>query len=345
MMMKAVVLEKPYCLNVKEIPIPKVADDEILIKVGACGICGSDVHAYEGHHFMVTYPRVMGHEFAGVVYEIGSAVKDLKPGDKVCAETNKPCGECYLCKNGMARLCKNKIVNGFNENGGLAEYAKIPAVNAILLPDNVSIDDAALAQPMGVGYHALHDRTTIKEGDFVVIIGAGAVGLGAMIVAKNLGARVLVTDLVDFRLEAAMKMGVDYVVNTSKENITEKVMQLTNNVGADCVVECVGGGQKNTLAQAVEVSKCHGVILILGTFSNQEIAINVNGIRAKEIDLRGSHGQYGTYRHCIDIVSSGNANLRPMFTHEFKLDDIEKAFTLLLNRDNTVLKILIKPNL
>jgi L-iditol 2-dehydrogenase len=341
--MKAAVLSKPYKIGIKNVPIPQIGENEVLIKVEACGICGSDVHAYEGNHFMVTYPRVLGHEFAGIIVETGPKVKDLKAGDRVCAETNIPCGECYLCKNGNARLCKNKLVNGFNLDGGLAQYAKIPEQNAVLLPANVTTEDAALAQPIGVGYHAIMDRTQLKSGNYIAVFGAGAIGLGVMVVAKSVGAKVIMIDLLDHKLQVSLVMGADYIVCPGEEDLQQRVMEITNGVGVDYVFECVGGGQSTTIQQAVDIVKCSGSIVVVGTFAHKEMAVNINGIRAKEIDLKGSHGQYGTYEHCIDLVGNGKANVRPMYTHELRLKDIEVGIKMIKEHKDGIIKALIKP--
>ena len=170
--MKAVVMEKPFELRVKELPTPKAKPGQVVIKVHACGICGSDVHGYEGKHFQFTYPRVMGHEFGGFIHEIGDGVSGVRIGDRVCAETNQPCKRCYLCAHGMPGLCQNRVTNGFDVDGGLAEYVAIPAENIVPVPEDMDLDSAVLAQPFGVSYHALHDRAAVKPGDTVLVIGA-----------------------------------------------------------------------------------------------------------------------------------------------------------------------------
>lgn len=343
--MKAVVMERPFALVVKELPAPKAGAREVVIKVHACGICGSDVHGYEGKHFQFTYPRVMGHEFGGTVYEVGSEVANVRVGDRVCAETNQPCKTCYLCTHGMPGLCQNRVTNGFDVDGGLAEYVAIPAENVVPVPDDMDLDTAVLAQPFGVSYHALHDRVAVKPGDTVLVIGAGGVGIGAMVVAKCMGARVVISDLVDYRLETALKMGADYAVNSGREDLAAKVKEITDGVGADVVLECVGGSQCRTLEQAVNAVRFRGVVVTMGTFSGPEVTMNPNLIRWHEIDFRGSQGQYGAYAPTLELLHSKHFNIKPMCTHVFHLDEAQKAFDLLRHPgpEDKVIKVLMKP--
>ena len=343
--MKAVVMEKPFELRIKDLPVPVPGPEEVLIHVGACGICGSDVHGYEGKHFQFTYPRVMGHEFGGTVVQVGGAVTTVHVGDRVCAETNQPCGTCYLCRHGMGGLCQNRKTNGFDIDGGLAEYVKIPAVNVVPVPDDMDLDTAVLIQPFGVSYHALHDRVQLKKGDLVVVLGAGGVGLGAQVVAKCMGARTLVTDVTDYRLDVALKMGADYVVNTAKEDLKEKIDQITDGVGADFVLECVGGSQCKTLEQALNVVKFRGTVITMGTFSSPEVTMNPNLIRWHEINFCGSQGQYGAYGPVLQLIHSQKADITPMHTHTFPLERAQEAFDLLRHPapEDHAIKILIKP--
>lgn len=343
--MKAAVMEQPFELAIKELPIPVPGPDEVLIQVAACGICGSDVHGYEGKHFQFTYPRVMGHEFGGVVVQVGSQVTQVRVGDRVCAETNQPCGQCYLCQHGMAGLCQNRKTNGFDIDGGLAEYVAIPAVNTVPVPDDMDLDTAVLTQPFGVSYHALHDRVNLRQNDLVVILGAGGVGLGAQVVAKCMGARTLVTDLSDYRLETARKMGADFTVNTGKEDLAAVVREITGGIGADLVLECVGGNQCKTLEQAVNIVKFRGTVITMGTFSSSEVIMNPNLIRWHEINFCGSQGQYGAYAPVLNLIYQHKPDLSLMHTHTFPLSRTQEAFDLLRHQrpEDHVIKILIKP--
>jgi L-iditol 2-dehydrogenase len=341
--MKAAVVHRPYVISIEEIPIPVPGADDIVIRVAACGVCGSDVHCFEGQHFLATFPRVLGHEFSGVVAEVGKNVKSLKPGDRVCAETNIPCGRCRLCTSGHSRLCKDKLVLGFNADGGYAEYARLPAVNAVRVPDHVTLEHAAVAQPMGVCLHALRDRGDIREGLTVAVFGAGPVGLGGVAIAKVYGCRAISIDTDSNRLKVAGKLGADLTINPAEEDVVERVMEFTGGLGADRVVEVVGGNQDITLQQAVKITGRTGIVLIVGTFAVNRATVPVNDIRAGEIDIRGSHGQYMTYKDCIDLVSSGKVNLLPTLSHEIGLDEAERGLRMMKTREDNAVKVLLKP--
>ena len=343
--MKAVVMEKPFELRVKELPTPKAKPGQVVIKVHACGICGSDGHGYEGKHFQFTYPRVMGHEFGGFIHEIGDGVSGVRIGDRVCAETNQPCKRCYLCAHGMPGLCQNRVTNGFDVDGGLAEYVMIPAENIVPVPEDMDLDSAVLAQPFGVSYHALHDRAAVKPGDTVLVIGAGGVGIGAMMVAKCMGARVIISDIVDYRLQTALVMGADYAVNSAAEDLPQRVKELTDGVGADVVLECVGGSQCLTLRQAVHAVRFRGIVITMGTFAGPEVVMDPNLIRWHEIDFRGSQGQYGAYAPTLKLLHESRFDIKPMCTHVFRLDGAQEAFDLLRHPgpEDRVIKILMKP--
>jgi L-iditol 2-dehydrogenase len=341
--MKAAVVLRPNVISIEEIPTPEPGPDDIVIRVHACGVCGSDVHCFEGHHFLATFPRVLGHEFSGVVADLGRNVTSLKPGDRVCAETNIPCGRCHLCTSGHSRLCKEKLVLGFNANGGYAEYARLPAVNAVRVPGHVTLEHAAVAQPMGVCLHALRDRGDIKEGLTVAVFGAGPVGLGGVAVAKVYGCRAIAIDTDPNRLAVAGKLGADLTVNPAEEDVVERVMEFTGGRGADRVVEAVGGNQDTTLQQAVKIAGRTGIVLIVGTFAANLAAIPINDVRAGEIDVRGSHGQYMTYGDCIDLVASGKVNLMPTLSHEIGLDEAERGLRMMKTREDNAVKVLLKP--
>lgn len=341
--MKAAVVHRPHAISVEEMPAPVPGAEDIVIRVKACGVCGSDVHGFEGRHFLTTFPRVLGHEFSGVVAEVGRNVTSCKVGDRVCAETNIPCGGCHLCLTGHARLCKEKRVLGFNADGGYAEYARLPAVNAVRVPDHVSLEHAAVAQPMGVCLHALRDRGEIREGLTVAVFGAGPVGLGGVAVAKVYGCRAIAIDTDANRLRVAGKIGADLTVNPAEEDPVARVMAFTGGLGADRVVEAVGGNQEITLQQAVRIAARAGIVLIVGTFAVNMAALPVNDIRAGEIDIRGSHGQYMTYKDCIDLVSSGKVNLMPTLTHEIELDEAERGLRMMKTREDNAVKVLLKP--
>lgn len=344
--MLAAVLHKPFDLRIEEAPVPKLDKRDVLVKVAYCGICGSDVHAYEGSHFRTTYPRILGHEFCGYVAEVGAEVTEFQIGERVCAETNIPCGICKMCHNGLPHLCKDIQVIGFNVDGGYAEYVKVPAKNLIKVPPEITMEHATLAQPMGVGYHAIIDQSQIKEGDTVAIIGVGPVGLGVLAVARVVGTEVIAIDLLDHKLAVAKEMGAKEIVNGQKEDVVKRVMDLTGGEGVDAVIEAVGGSQELTVQQATQIVKPRGEIIIVGTFGKQGARVRMNDLRAKELVIKGTRGQYQKYSPCLNLVAKGKVNLMPMLTHILTLQDVRYGLDLMAGKiiNQKVIKVLVKSN-
>ena len=338
--MRAAVVNEPFNMSIRDVPLPVLGPHDVLLKAKASGICGSDVDAFEGKHFRTTYPRILGHEFCGIVEEVGAEVNEWTRGDRVCAETNIPCRICRICRQGLPHLCKDVKVIGFNMDGGYAEYVKVPAVNLIPLPDSVTFEMAALAQPMGVGYRAVKERSHVKKGDTVAIFGSGPVGLGALAVCKTLGARVIMIDLLENRLEAARKMGADKVVNPSEKDVVSEVAHFTEGDGADIVLEVVGGQQKQTIQQATQIVRRAGIVVVVGTFSG-EIPVRLGDLRTGEIDIRGQRGQYGTYKACIDLVNSGQVDMSPMLSRTVSLEEAPYGLELMAHHAGEVVKVLI----
>jgi L-iditol 2-dehydrogenase len=196
---------------------------------------------------------------------------------------------------------------------------------------------------MGVCLHALRDRGDIREGQTVAVFGAGPVGLGGVAIAKVYGCRAISIDTDSNRLEVARKLGADLTINPAEEDVVKRVMEFTGGLGADRVVEVVGGNQDITLQQAVKITGRTGIVLIVGTFAVNSATVPVNDIRAGEIDIRGSHGQYMTYKDCIDLVSSGKVNLLPTLSHEIGLDEAERGLRMMKTREDKAVKVLLKP--
>lgn len=341
--MLAAVLNGPRDMRLEEVPTPVPGDGEVIIKVEACSICGSDLHAYEGKHPKVTYPRILGHEFSGVVSEIGKGVRGLKEGDRVGCDTNLTCGTCTYCRGGRPNLCPGSKTLGFNMDGAYAQYVKIPAgINIYPLPANVSFAEAALAQPLGVGFNAVKRRAQVTVGDEVAILGAGPIGMSALLLAKASGARVVVTDTLGYRLEAAKKLGADVAINVEKEDLIRKINELTNGEGVDKVIEAVGGRQDITLQQATQIVKRGGLIVVVGTFSDNKATIRITEFKDREMELKGARGQHGTFKSCMALISSGRVDVKPMISHVLPLGEVEKGIKLMQTKQENVTKIILK---
>jgi len=341
--MKAAVLYGPKDMRIEEVKKPVINSGEVLLRVKACAICGSDLHAFKGKHQKVTYPRILGHEFASIVEEISNGIDGIKAGDRVVTDTNKTCGKCPQCLNGRPNLCKTTLNFGFKMDGAFAEFVKVPAgINIYKLPDNISFEEASLAQPLGVALNAVRRRANVTVGDTVAVLGAGPIGLSAITLAKSCGARVLATDTMDFRLEIAKKMGADETVNVTKEDLIKKSMDFTNNNGFDKVIEAVGGMQDTTIQQTTQIVKPGGLIVVVGNFSENRASIRITEFKDREIELRGSRGQHGTVPTCLILIGTGVVDMKPMITHTVTLDEVLTSMDLLENHSDRTVKVIIK---
>ena len=343
--MKAAVLRKPYNIIIQDVPMPKINRDEVLIKIGACSICGSDIHAYHGlGDDQVTYPTILGHEIAGVVAEIGEEVEGVKMGERVSADDDLTCGKCRWCLSGRPNLCADRHTLGARFDGGYAEYVKVPAKNLHRIPENVPFEHACVGQTLGIGYHGVVDRGNVQPGEFVVVIGAGPVGLSALAVSKVFEAKVLITDVVPYRLEAAKKMGADYVVDSSKEDLVKEVMNLTKNEGADKVFECVGGrAHETTLRQAVDVVRAAGRIVNFGAVSEPYMQINLGKISRWEIEFTSTRGVVHRIGATLNLMGEGKINVEPMVTHVLPLEDVKRGIELMDKKLEKAVKVALKP--
>jgi threonine dehydrogenase-like Zn-dependent dehydrogenase len=229
-------------------------------------ICGSDVHAYRGKHPRLTFPRILGHEFAGEIVATGRDVRRFRLGQRVCCDIDFACGACGPCLEGRSNICEQLRTMGFDRDGAYAEYAVVPDFNLYLLPDNVSYDQASAVQVLGISYHAVADRVRPRAGERIAVIGAGPVGLGAALIAQWLGAEVTILDILDYRLAMAQTLGIHATIDSKERDLRERALAVTGGQGFDKVIECVGGLQERTVTDAVSMVKRGGQITVVGTF-------------------------------------------------------------------------------
>ena len=343
--MKALVYTKPYCLEYSDFPDPVAGDDDVLVRVKACGICGSDVHGFTGKTGRRIPPLIMGHEAAGIVEGFGKNVKDFERGDRVCFDSTVYCNKCEPCKKGWYNRCESRQVLGvsipeFKRHGAFAEYVAVPAWIVSKIPDNLSFTHAALLEPASIGTHAAN-RAPISGDDTVVVIGAGTIGLFILQAVKLRGAeRVIVCDINEFRLDVARKLGGDELVNPAKGDLKETVDKLTKNKGADVSFEAVGYAE--TFANAISVTKMGGYLVAVGNL--QKMAeFNLQELVARELTFTGSYASSGEFRDCIGLVASGKINVEPLISDVLPLDEGPSAFDRLLKAKEDLLKIVLEP--
>jgi len=340
---RAAVLYGPEDLRLEDLPVPSPGPLEVLVQVKACAICGSDLSAYFGRHPRITFPRVLGHEFAGVIFSKGERVTGWEIGQRVCCDNDLPCGECDLCREGRINLCVRLKTQGFDSDGAYAELVRVPQNNLHALPDKVSFDDASLVQTLAVGYNGVKRRGEVQVQDRVLIFGCGPIGLCALAVAKASGAKVFMADTIDYRMEMARSMGAERVFNAAQRDFVKSVLEATQNKGVDKVIEAVGGSQDVTLGQASQIVKRAGLIVVVGTFSLNKATLRMAEFKDRELDLRGSRNYVNAFPDCIDLIASGKVSLSRLITHQFPLAEVDKGLLLMKDKAENVMKVIIHP--
>ncbi len=324
----------------RQMPEHPLAENEVLIKVAACGVCGTDVHIYHGDKgsASVTPPVVLGHELSGTIAAVGSKVKKLRIGDHVSVDPNMYCGECHYCAIGKKQLCTDLQAIGVNRDGGFAEYCYAPEAQCYLLDPSVPLEFGAMAEPLACCIHGI-DRAGIRMGDTVLVIGGGAIGLLMIQLARMSGAsRVILSEPVEMRREIGMRVGADAVIDPIKEDLKENIRRLTGIDGVDVVIECVG----NTVAtaQAFEAAK-RGTTLLLFSVpkAGSAYAINMEDIYQKELKIIGSLINPDTHQRAVDMINQGRIILEPIITHRFPIEKLKEAILMQMSAES--LKVLV----
>ena len=326
-----------------EAPMPVLGPTDVLIKVKAVGICGSDLHYYsKGRigNFVVEPPYILGHEASGEVVEIGSDVKTLKVGDRVCMEPGVPCMACEQCLTGHYNLCKTLTFWATPPyHGCLCEYVKHPAAFTFKIPDNMSYVEGALVEPLAVGLHACN-LGDVKLGDTVVIIGAGCIGLVTLLSAKARGAtKIIIGDMIDKRLEKAAELGA-ITVNTANVSLGDKVMELTDGRGADVVLDCAGFSA--TVQEAIKAAKLAGTIVLVGLGADKLDGVDSGMMSEKELTLKSVFRYRNVYPTAINAISDGKIDVKAIVSHSFKFDDTVNAYATCTKDIKNVVKGVIE---
>ena len=324
--MKAAVYHGPGGLRVEEVPVRELKDNEVKIQVKYCGICGTDIHIFHGDGGCcdVTPPLVPGHEFSGVVAEVGSKVKTVKVGDRVTGDPNDMCGECYFCKNGMQHFCKNNIGIGTTVDGGFAEYVIMREKQVYKVSDDLSFIEAAMTEPISCCLHGI-DLCNIKAGDTVLVIGGGPIGMIMMQLAKNAGAsKVIMSEPVEEKREQALKLGATKTIDPLHEDVEDVLAEYCENVNV--VIECVGN--VHTQADAVRFAGKGATIMYFGLAAPEEsFPIRPDDIFKKELHITSSYINPYSFERAIQILESGTVELESLITNVVPLDDIADVFT------------------
>jgi L-iditol 2-dehydrogenase len=326
MKMKAAVFHGKNDLRLEEVNAPVPGKDEVLVKVMACGVCGTDRHIYEGAEGAAKCepPTILGHEFSGIVYKTGENVKSVKPGDRVCVDPNDMCGKCYYCRDGKAHFCENMIGIGTTVNGGFAEFCAVREKQVYPISNNLSFEEGAMAEPVACCIHGM-DLTQVRLGDTVMIIGGGTIGLIMLQLAKISGASLLiVSEPVKAKRDMAKRYGADITIDPFNEDIST-VLDLNSIKHIDKTIECAG--LKSTMLDAVNFAGRGGTVMMFGlTDPDQEIPLKPFDVFKREITIKASFINPYTQRRAITLLESGKINVRDLITHKIFLDDINKVF-------------------
>ena len=343
--MKALILSGYKQLDIVDIAKPQPADDELLIRIKACGICGSDVHGYDGSTGRRLPPVVMGHEAAGIVEAVGNAVSGFQPGDRVTFDSTVFCGKCYFCLRGQINLCDEREIIGvstpaFRRMGAFAEYVTVPARISYHLPDNMPFTHAAMIEAVSVAVHAV-SLTPIALEDTVVVVGAGMIGLLTLQAALLAGAgRIFVVDVDDSRLELARNLGATRTFNSRNASTVPDLLQLTMGRGADAILECVG--TSITVQLALDAVRKGGTVTLIGNIA-PTIEMGLQSTVTRQIRLQGSCASSGEYPACISLMSRGAIRVEPLLSAVAPLEDGAAWFRRLYERDPGLLKVVLQP--
>ncbi|MEM2084177.1 MAG: alcohol dehydrogenase catalytic domain-containing protein [Nitrososphaerota archaeon] len=328
-------LVAPKKFIIEEVDIPKPALNEVLIKVKACGICGTDLHAYYGEHPFISYPIVPGHEFSGIVE---------KTGEHVVVEPLLTCGKCYNCKIGRYNICNDLKVIGCQTDGAFAQYIAIPINKVFSIPKDMSFEEATFVEPTAVGIHAIKKADNIK-GERIIIMGAGPIGLIILQLSKIFGAKeIIITDILNSRLKLAKEFGATYAINIREIDLVKWVYDTFGRDGIDKVFECVGGNQNITINQAINLTRKGTKIILIGVFK-RSLPIEINLIQDRELEIVGSLVYTSNdFSEAIDLLYKKKINVNRLISKVLPLEKIEDAMKMLVEEKERNIKIILKPN-
>jgi 2-desacetyl-2-hydroxyethyl bacteriochlorophyllide A dehydrogenase len=339
--MKAAVLEAIKRITVKDIPAPVPKDDEVLIKVKACGMCGTDLKLYHGQ-YTARVPVVPGHEYAGEIVELGKNVRNLKVGQRVVSDPNESCGKCYWCRNHQPCFCNDLAAYGVLRDGGFAEYCTASEKGVYPIPESLDDESAAFAEPVSCVVHAM-DRINYQSGETVAVIGGGPMGQIHLQFALHSGARkVILIEPEETRRQMAKKFGAQVVIDPKEGNLKEHVLAETEGLGPDVMVEVVG--HSDTVELAVELAKRGGRVLIFGFApEGQKASIIPFNVLSRELTILGSWVNPYSYSRALDVLAAGTVDVKPLISNRLKLDEIMQAYTMLAEKPAGFMKALVFP--
>ncbi len=331
-------IAEPGKIKIEEIAMPVLKEGEALLKIKYCGICGADVASYTGNQPFTTYPRIPGHEFSAEIAQIGENDKGLKVGDIVTANPYFNCGECYSCHRGIVNACTDNQTMGVQRDGSFCEYVAMP-IERIIPGKGLSAKELALIEPFSISCHAL-SRCEVKAGDNLLIMGAGPIGLFALIKAKAMGARVMIADILDNRLNLAKEYGADCIVNTKNEDIVAAAKEFTNGDMFDVTVEACGAPE--TFLACIDCAATGANVILIGNGKRDTTFLH-SILLKKELNVYGSRNAFTKdFEELIDLVAAGKADVLKMVSGVYPMNEATNAFEALAHNDGSLAKLLIQ---
>ncbi|MCM8807153.1 MAG: zinc-dependent dehydrogenase [candidate division WOR-3 bacterium] len=344
--MKGAILKDIEKLEIEDVKIPEPKENEILIKVKSCAICGTDIKVFHHGHKHIVFPRITGHEVSGIVIKVGKNVKEYKEGDRVAIAPAIPCGKCFYCRKGQQTMCDNLKAIGYHYDGGFAEYMLVPE-NAVLngcvnkIPDNLSFELASIAEPLACVING-QILSKIEIGDTVLILGAGPIGILHALVSKINGAgKIILADISEERIKEAEFTGC-YLIDMSKKDIYEEVKRITDGHMADRVIVAVGSKQAQEISLKLVAKR--GSINFFGGLPKESpyIQFDSNLLHYGEFFVVGTHGSTPLHNKiAIELLSTGKINAEKLITHKLPLEKIKEGYEIVENKKG--LKVLILP--
>ncbi|MCC8125946.1 MAG: zinc-dependent alcohol dehydrogenase family protein [Clostridiales bacterium] len=322
--MRSAIFYGMHDLRVEESEKPVIKEDEVLIRVKACGVCGTDVHIYEGHKGAaeVTPPTILGHEFAGVIEAAGSYVTGFKPGDRVCIDPNCYCGSCNPCRSGKAHFCEHMVGYGTTVNGGFAEYCKAKASQVYRLGENTTFEQGAMAEPLACCLHGI-DMCEIQPGYQVVVVGGGMIGLLMVQLAKLEGAaKIVLLEPVENKRQMGRRLGADVCIDPAAQDVKTE-LELSGITDINVVIECVG--RPSTIQEAIEIAGNKAVVMMFGlTAPDEKIQVEPYMIFRKELTLKSSYINPYTQKRALELIDSGKIDVESMVCDTCGLEMLEE---------------------
>ena len=337
--MKAIKIIKPGVVKLVELNKPKVSVEEILIKLKALGLCGSDLKTYQGQNQMVIYPRIPGHEIAGEIVQTGEEVpSEFQVGRLVTVSPYTSCGKCVACQQGRVNCCPYNQTLGVQRDGAAVEFITVP-YSKVFLAGDLPEEQIACIEPLSVGWHATN-RAQIRSEDIVLVFGCGMIGLGVIAASTYKGAKVIAVDIDDLKLKKAKALGAIYTVNFQKENLEKKIFQLTRGQGVNVVIEAVG--LTETFKKAIDLVCFAGRVVYIG-YAKALVEYDTSLFVKKELDIKGSRNALDSeIKEVIKMVASRKIKIENLITQNYLLENLEEAFRFWDKHTEKVTKIIIR---